>query len=159
MRDFLNQFENAIEDAAARLSKLSEEESGTVPAAGKWCPKEIVGHLIDSAANNHQRFVRAQMQDDLLFPGYEQERWVELQCYRNANWTELLELWRLYNRHLVRVVRQIPAEALKRPRKRHNLNEIAWQQVPATEPVTLEYFIRDYVGHLKNHLEQIFQNK
>jgi len=159
MRDFLIQFENTIEDAFTRLSKLSEEESETVPAAGKWCPKEIIGHLIDSAANNHRRFVRAQMQDSLAFAGYEQERWVELQCYRDTDWKELLEFWRLYNRHLVHITRHMSEEALKRPRKDHNLNEIAWQTVPATEPVTLEYFVRDYLGHLNNHLHQIFQLK
>lgn len=159
MRNFLNEFAATVEDAFVHLSELSDEESAVASKEGKWCPKEIIGHLIDSATNNHQRFVRAQMQDDLVFSGYDQERWVDLQRYRDSEWSELLVLWRSYNRHLINVMHRASDEALKRPRENHNLNEIAWQTVPAGEPVTLEYFMRDYIGHLKNHLQQIFQDQ
>jgi hypothetical protein len=46
-------------------------------------------------------------------------------------------------------------QALVRPRARHNLDSLAWQPVHAEQPATLEYFMRDYVGHLKHHLSQI----
>ena len=37
----------------------------------KWTLKEMVAHLIDSASNNHQRFVRLQIGHEISFPGYE----------------------------------------------------------------------------------------
>jgi hypothetical protein len=72
-----------------------------------------------------------------------------------AGGRQVAELWRGYNLHLARVVAGLPAEVLTRPRMRHNLHRIAWRAVPETQPVTLDYFVRDYVGHLENHLTQI----
>lgn len=144
-----------VDDAFTRLRAVPDEVNGRRPSAGAWSPREIIGHLIDSAANNHQRFVRAQGQDDLIFSPYEQDDWVARQGYQDADWASLLELWRGYNRHLARVIERIPAAAWSRPRARHNLDRIAWRTVPADEPTTLEYFVRDYVGHLRHHLAQI----
>ena len=64
-------------------------------------------------------------------------------------------LWREYNRHLARVMAAVPPEVRGREHRRHNLHEIAWQVVPAGEPATLDYFMADYVGHLRHHLRQI----
>jgi len=138
-----------------RLLALSESEAARPPAPGKWSPKEVIGHLIDSASNNHQRFVRARFMDELVFPGYEQEAWVEAQGYRAAPWSDLVGLWCLFNLHLARVIEAVPASIRQRPRARHNLHEVAWNTVPQDRPATLEYFMRDYVGHLKHHLSQI----
>jgi hypothetical protein len=156
--DALEDFREAVETGAARLLSITEEESERRTADGKWSPKEIVGHLIDSAANNHQRFVRAQFTEDLLFPGYDQEEWVESQCYQRASWPKLVELWRAYNEHLHHVASCVPPEQLTKPRTRHSLQRIAWQTVSENEPVTLEYLIRDYIAHLKHHLGQIFKD-
>lgn len=155
MREFLIDFRQTIESAADSLAKVSDADSKLPPAPGKWSPKQIIGHLIDSAANNHGRFVKAQLRDDLDFPGYEQEEWVSLQRYQEEPWTQLLDLWRVYNLHLIHLMGQVPQDVLTKPRARHNLDKIAWQPVPKDEPVTLEYFMRDYVAHLKNHLAQI----
>jgi hypothetical protein len=125
------------------------------PAAGKWSPKEVIGHLIDSACNNHSRFVCARLEDGLEFPGYEQDAWVTTQDYMSADWAELVTLWRAYNLHIARIVDLIPADVLVAPRPMHNLDVIAWRTVPREQPVTLEYFIRDYIAHLEHHLEQI----
>src|SRR5215210_5793634 len=156
MDDALEDLRLTIESAAERLRSLTEAESEARRAEGKWSPKEIVGHLIDSAANNHQRFVRAQFQDDLVFPGYEQENWVAAQHYQRASWPHLVELWKMYNMHLLHMVSHIPDEKLARLRHAHSLDKIAWKLVSETEPTTLEYLIRDYIGHLKHHLGQIF---
>ncbi len=137
------------------LTALSEEEAARQPAPGKWSPKEILGHLIDSAANNHGRFVRAQLQDDLVFEGYAQDAWVMLQQYTNADWQHLVILWRLYNLHIARVVSQIPPETLRQQVTRHNFHQIAFHTVPEDQPATLGYFIDDYTKHLVHHLNQI----
>ena len=124
------------------------------PAKGGWSAKEVLGHLIDSAAVNHQRFVRAQWQD-LIFAGYAQDDWVTAQQYQSAPWLELVALWREYNRQLARVMTAVPIDVRIRPQRRHNLHEIAMNPVPAEEPATLDYLMRDYVEHLEHHLKQI----
>jgi len=140
-----------------RLRAISTEASARRPAPGKWSPREIIGHLIDSASNNHQRFVRARWQDDLVFPGYAQDDWVALQRYQDAPWEELLDLWASFNRQIARLMAAVPEDARLRPRPKHNLHEIAWQTVPRDRPATLDYFMTDYVGHLEHHLRQIFR--
>jgi len=144
-----------IDASEPLLVVLPDAQTMRRPAPEKWSPREVIGHLIDSASNNHQRFVRATSQDDLIFPGYEQDRWVELQAYQHAPWTELVSLWAGFNRHLSRVMTAIPDEARTRLRARHNLHEIAWRELPAGEPATLDYFMNDYVDHLEHHLRQV----
>jgi hypothetical protein len=154
MRPYAADLLQTIEQAGARLARLSEEESARRPAPNKWSRKEIVGHLIDSAGNNHQRFVRARFQEDLVFPGYDQDAWVRAQRYQEARWSVLLELWRSYNAHIAHVMQSTPEEELTRLRASHNLHEIAWRTVPKSQPATLDFFMEDYVGHLHHHLEQ-----
>jgi hypothetical protein len=45
------------------LLVIDEQTFSHKPAPGKWSKKEIPGHLVDSANNNHQRFLRAQFED------------------------------------------------------------------------------------------------
>jgi hypothetical protein len=155
MQSYVNELREAVERATPLLLSLSDEESGRPLSEGKWSAREIVGHLIDSASNNHQRFVRAQFQDDLVFPRYAQEDWVRVQGYGTAPWPELVTLWQTFNLQLARVMQAAPEELRLKERSTHNLHEIGWQTVPADEPATLDYLMSDYVGHLKNHLRQI----
>ena len=156
MDDFVIEFRRTINSAAEALAHLSEEDSSASPGPDKWSPKQVIGHLIDSAANNHSRFVRGQLQDGLVFPGYEQEEWISLQRYQDESWDQLVGLWRLYNLHLAHVMTQVSDEVLTKPHTSHNFDQIAFQAVPKDQPSTLEYLMRDYVVHLKHHLTQIF---
>jgi hypothetical protein len=158
VQDYVMELSEAIDRATPLLKQMSDEESRRPPRPGKWCPREIIGHLIDSASNNHQRFVRAQFKNDLVFDGYEQDAWVSLQRYSEAPWNELIELWRNFNLHIARVMQSAPIDERLRKRARHNLDELAWQPVPSDEPATLDYFMSDYVAHLKHHLRQIFRD-
>jgi len=153
---FLADFRKTVDTSAARLRTLSSAEAAVRPAPGSWSPKEIIGHLIDSASNNHGRFVRAQLQDDLVFAGYEQDDWVAVQRYQQREWTDLVLLWQAFNHHIAHVMETAEPAVLTRPRTKHNLDVLAWQAVSPTQSTTLEYFMRDYVGHLKHHLGQIF---
>ena len=155
MQDLLDDFRATLAAESVRLMAMSDAAAGMAPAMGKWSPKEVIGHLIDSAANNHGRFVRAQIADDLVFPGYDQDAWVKMQRYNQRPWMDLVALWRSYNTHIASVIEGIPQDRLSLQRTRHNLDEIAWRTVPREQPVTLEYFIRDYVAHMKHHLAQI----
>ena len=155
MPEYVAELLQALDEATPALLGMSDERSRLRPAPDKWCPREIIGHLIDSASNNHQRFVRAQFQDDLVFSGYEQDAWVSVQRYRDAPWEELIALWRSFNLHIARIMDLVPKDERVRPRARHNLDELAWKPIPRNEPATLDYFMSDYVAHLKHHLAQI----
>lgn len=135
---------------------MPTDRAARKPGPEKWSPKEVIGHLIDSASNNHQRFVRATFQDDLVFPGYDQDAWVTRQNYQAADWAALIMLWHSFNMHIAHVIEHMPEQEALRKRAVHNLHELAWNTIPAEEPVTLAYFMDDYVGHLKHHLNQIF---
>ena len=156
MDQWLEDFKETIEAATPRLRQLSESRSEAALSAEGWSAKQTIGHLIDSAANNHARFVLAQLKDDLLFAGYEQDGWVRVQQYQTASWSELVELWRAYNLHLLHVMSCAPQEKLRNRCTQHSLQTIAFETVSESEPVTLEYLMKDYVVHLKHHLSQIF---
>jgi len=134
----------AMSEFRPGLHTLSEGKAASEGRSAKWSRKEILGHLIDSAVNNHQRFVRAQLADRLEWPGYEQDAWVSVQKYKERQWTELLELWEQLNRHIVHVMEIVPSSRLATPCVIGN-----------GEPVTLEWLMTDYVRHLRHHLSQI----
>jgi hypothetical protein len=146
---------DAVGRATPELLRLDEVATSAQPAPGKWSPREIIGHLIDSASNNHQRFVRLSGRDDLVVDGYEQDAWVAAQRYRESPWTELVVLWLTYNRHLARVMAATPLSDRARSRVVHNLDQRAFHQVSRDRPVTLDDFMSDYVDHLEHHLTQV----
>jgi hypothetical protein len=154
MKAIAQRLRSTLESALPLLEALPDAVAALPLAPGKWSRKELVGHLIDSASNNHQRFVRAQFQDELVFPGYDQDAWTAVQHYRERPWRELLELFRALNLHIAHVIEHTPRERCARLRERHNLHEIAWRTVPRDEPATLGHFHADYVGHLEHHLRQ-----
>ena len=142
--DVANELIAVIEAALPRLKSLTEPLVTHRPAPDRWTIKEVVGHLLDSAANNHQRFVRAQFVSELVFPKYEQNEWVQSQNYNAAAWPQLVELWRLYNLHLAHVIRNIAPDRLAVRCK-----------IGDYEPMLLQALTEDYVAHLKHHLAKI----
>jgi hypothetical protein len=160
MKDAITDFRRTVELYAPRLLALSEEDARRRRAGGEgWSAKQIIGHLVDSATNNHRRFIIAQFKDDLVFEGYAQDDWVRAQSYDEESWAQLVELWRAYNLHLAHVMSRAPEETLQRERVAHSLDRIAFRLVDANEPTTLEYLMRDYIEHLKHHLAQIFPDE
>src|SRR5882672_12120249 len=99
MRQTAIELQQIVERSETRLLGFTEAEVQARRFSGKWSRKEVLGHLIDSASNNHQRFVRAQLQGELVFPGYQQDRWNQLQQYQSERWENLVRLWASYNRH------------------------------------------------------------
>ena len=154
--EWLDDFKQTIDASAERLGRISETAAAQPRAEDHWSSKQIIGHLIDSAANNHARFVLAQLKNDLIFPGYDQNGWVETNHYQDASWPQLIDLWRTYNLHLHHLMSHADSARLSTPCTLHTLQEIAFKAVPESEPVTLEYLMKDYVDHLKHHLGQIF---
>ena len=144
MKEIIARFELVLATAPRRLVEVSEAEASRKPSPDRWSKKEILGHLIDSAGNNHQRWVRVQFTRLLEFPGYEQESWVTRQAYASEPWPDLVNLWLLFNRHLLHVVKAMPAATLS--------NELVIGGRPA---VTLEALVADYLRHVDNHVAQL----
>ena len=136
---------NEVDVAVPKLRALSDAHAASVLSVGKWSAKQVLGHLIDSAANNHQRFIRVQAEADLSLPGYAQDFWVDTQRYSERTWPDLIELWSSYNRHLAHVISHIPEP---KGDVRCTIGD--------GPPVTLRFVALDYVGHVQHHLRQIF---
>ena len=135
----------AIDAALALFQHIDETRTAERPPNGGWCAREILGHLIDSACNNHRRFVVGQADGPLAFDGYEQDAWVSRQRYADVPFRDLVVLWSAYNRHLAHVIAAAPQQALSHRGR-----------APGSDgEVTLEYLMEDYVRHLRHHLDQL----
>jgi RimJ/RimL family protein N-acetyltransferase len=155
MVNYISAFREDLDASEPALRRLSDAAAGIPLAPGKWSPKEVIGHLIDSASVNHERFVRATQSDDLVLPGYDQDAWVAVQKWGERAWPDLLDLWSAYNRHLLHVMANIPPEQRHRIRDRHSLDVIAFRTVSPDQPATLDLIMSDYVVHLEHHLSQV----
>jgi len=133
-----------VNSAEQILRRVSAEESKVPILAGGWSRRQVMGHLIDSASNNHQRFVRASLADSLEFPAYDQNGWARVQCAEEADWFLLVALWANYNRYLTHVIAHLPLAKLEVPIR-----------IGQSEPVTLRFLANDYLRHLVHHLGQI----
>lgn len=144
MKEVAEDLRRIVDAAVPRLEELEDSSIARRPAPGKWAPKEILGHLIDSAGNNQQKFVRTMQQPRLEFPGYRQDDWVDLQRWAGADWANMVGLWKSYNHHLAFLIENVDPKHLK--------HEIV---IEGVGPFTLEFVMSDYLEHLKHHLKQI----
>src|SRR5664279_1795855 len=110
MEDTIRQLRDAIDNLLE--ANISAEAWENKPLAEKWSKKEIIGHLIDSAQINLQRFVRCTYEENFKLT-YEQIEWVQAQHYQQADINELLALWRSLNLQIIRVWENYPAGRLQ----------------------------------------------
>jgi hypothetical protein len=144
MKELGEKLLHAVQSAEPKLRQVPEAESIAPALQGGWSRKQVIGHLIDSASNNHQRFVRASLQGSLEFPGYDQDGCVQLQAVQSAPWALLVTLWTNYNLYLAHVIANLPESQLN-----------ALCRIGANDPVTLQFLAQDYLTHLLHHLGQI----
>ncbi len=144
MQTISTQIRELVAIARPKLMHIRPEDARQKPGPDSWSKVEILGHLIDSALNNHQRFVRAALNEAEHFPTYQQERWVEVQDYQEGDWEELVEYWARSNLHLCRMLDRMPEKALG------NLCNIGKEA-----PARLDFVIHDYLRHLNLHLAQL----
>ena len=129
-----------IEAFHKKLAEVPMGITGTRPAPDSWSLNEIIGHLIDSASNNHQRFVRLQFGDLLDFPAYDGESWIRAQNYTGMDWNDLTALWHSYNRILLKIIENLDERALGN----------VW--IKDEQALPLEFIVKDYFRHLQWHI-------
>lgn len=144
MRETAENLRKTLREVLPLLQNIANESASIKPLPEKWSKKEILGHLIDSACNNQQKFVRTMANFRVDFIGYQQNHWVDSQKYNAANWQDLISLWQFYNLHLAHIIENFNNELLA--------NEMTIENAGT---FTLEFIIKDYVEHLKHHLGQI----
>jgi hypothetical protein len=142
-KDLQQLISKAIEAEFPLLQAVAEGDAARKPGSG-WSRKEELGHLIDSASNNHLRFVRAALEPEFHGASYDQNGSVLLHGYQDLSWGDLLEFWRRYNLLLADLVARIPADKLQTPCR-----------VGDSAQVTLQFLIEDYVAHMQHHLDHI----
>ena len=142
--DSLESLRELIDRLPERLHALPPERVENKPAPESWSGKEELGHLLDSAANNYQRIVRAQIEEHPEMPNYDGEAWVALQQYQEREWPMLIESWVALNRQLLAA-----AEVA---------TDSAWSRtltIGDSAPLTLQFVFDDYVDHMLHHLRHM----
>jgi len=133
-----------IARSKGEFAAFTDAEAAQPLLSGGWSRKQVLGHLIDSASNNHQRFVRALLQDELRWPAYDQAGCVRAQHYQDASWSNLVDLWVSFNLLLVHVLAHVPDAKRKTP-----------CIIGDSPAMTLEELAEDYLVHMEHHLDQI----
>lgn len=155
MNSYSNTLDKIILTARQQLESISIEDFRQSSAPGKWSKQQILGHLIDSAYNNHQRFLRAEEQGNLVFWGYDQNAWVFKNAYQEREPQELIHTWATAHFHLSRLIAGLSPELLERTSQEHNFHQICMNRPIAEAAVNLSYLIWDYIHHLEHHLAQL----
>jgi hypothetical protein len=127
----------------ALISAIAEADFTHKPTHDKWSKKEILGHLIDSATNNHQRFLRIRFENTPVIT-YHTNNWNAYSNYNLINSAHLILFWTTYNHHLIEILKKIEPQDLTKQCIADGKNA-----------VSLEYLVKDYVVHMEHHLKQI----
>jgi hypothetical protein len=144
MQSIIERISQLVYEYKPKLLTLLPEEAHRKSSPDAWSRQEILGHLIDSAYNNHQRVIRAMLDQAADFPPYQQEEWVKLSAYNQRDWYTLVDFWMQVNIHLIKVMENVPEDALQNP-----------CGIGKAEPVPLKFVMEDYLRHLNMHLQDI----
>lgn len=142
----INGVNHIIEIWESRLLGLSVDIISNKRNSQNRTIKQLIGHLVDSASNNHQRMVRLQYQSNLIFPDYTQDNdlWIAIQNYQDADWNNLVSLWKFYNLHIIQVIRNVDTSKL----------DNTWTDFEGNQ-VSLQDMINGYLSHLHLHISEI----
>ncbi|TDL99569.1 MAG: DinB family protein [Flavobacteriaceae bacterium] len=142
MEKAILKLKHIVDKAPSILTQIGEQEMSAKPFPNKWSKKQILGHLVDSATNNHQRFVRGQFEENPEI-GYDQNKWNEFGFYQEIDNQQIIHFWTIYNRQILEIITRISKENLQ-------------NQIKIGEKLySLEFLIVDYVEHLEHHLNQV----
>lgn len=143
---YTNEIKKTLDEWEQPLLSLSEEIITNRHNHQNRTIKQLLGHLIDSASNNHQRMTRMQYNSHLIFPDYTQDndRWIAIQDYQHADWKNLVLLWKSYNLHIMHVIKSMNKSMLNNH----------WIDFEGNQ-VSLLAMIEGYPLHLNLHMSEI----
>ena len=148
LKKVIDRLQEHINIVPSKFLKYSGDELRRKPSPSKWSKKELLGHLIDSAANNHHRFIKIQFMPQPFFvEGYAQNDWVRIQNYNEKDTEQLVNLWKVYNEHILFIMQNTPGKDLQ-----IKINA----EDPFENADTLFFLMKDYVDHMDHHFKQIF---
>ncbi len=156
MIEFLQKCYNNILRLENELSSIEKDLTKIKPGQNKWSPNELLGHLVDSALNNHCRFILMQTEDNLVFDGYDENKWVELQKYNDRDWSDILDTWVTLNINIIETLEAVNPQLWNKEFKNHSLDKTAWNSLPKSQSATMAYLVKDYFGHINHHLKQLY---
>ena len=141
----LQRLQYLMDSIPSILKNIPKSAFSHKPSPEKWSKKEIIGHLIDSATNNHHRFVRAQFEEspNIL---YNQVLWNNHSYYQQMDGHRLIAFWEMYNRHIIELIRLMPSDQLAKECRMSDGNNYS-----------ISWLFDDYVRHLEHHLKQIIK--
>src|SRR3954447_5952941 len=136
-------FRSMLQHIPQRLHKLTDSDASRRPSGDAWSPKQELGHLLDSAIVNHNRFLRMLTEGNPTLPGYDGPQFVEMHKYDERNWQQLISTWETLNTHFLMALETAPSESWQR------------QGIVDGNQVTLDFLVTDYIGHALHHLQHI----
>lgn len=142
--DAIQQLRALIDHVPARLKALSSTQIEQKAKLESWSAKQELGHLVDSAAQDHQHIVRTQLEEHPAMPDYHGDLWVSLHRYQERDWKELVDVWTALNRQLLAVAEALP--------------DSGWSRsctIGDSKPLTARFVFDDYVAHQSGHLRHI----
>ena len=141
----INNLKQAIERYYSLLLNIDDASFSLKSTPDKWSKKEELGHLIDSAQNNIQRFIRVQHEENVHIR-YNPDNWVAMNDYQMRDTKELMELWYLLNKQIATILEKMPEEKWE--------TLMSFDVNPDVKNTTL-FIAEDYVKHMTHHLESI----
>jgi len=142
--------------AVRKMSSIDDMVWERKSSPEKWSKKEILGHLIDSALNNHRRLILSENLDNYVFEGYDQNHWVRANQYHLKSHLKLIRQWQAVNELLSDAIEHISDQRLQKKVTEHNWDRIGMKKLASKEALTLKYVIQDYLFHTEHHLAQIY---
>lgn len=138
------------------IKNMPELDIASKPSQDKWSGKEILGHLIDSAIVNHQRFVNGMSSEDALkFGSYDQDQCVQINAYQDRKSYEVLNTWICLNHHMALLLEKIEGQPRFELPREHNFEVIGFNRVSSDQSSSLSYLVWDYLAHIEHHILQI----
>lgn len=145
LEKYINRLAYLCEVIPIKLFAIDESEFSARPIESKWSKKEIIGHLIDSATNNHRRFIRGQF-EEIPTITYHPDQWNKFNYYSQMPGTQIIQFWEMYNMQILSIIRLIPEENLHI--KVNTGGETSF---------SIAYLFNDYIDHMEHHLKQVIE--